>query len=245
MNTTAPDVTPIISLLQEISKKSNTSGFVIGLSGGIDSSVAAALCVKAVGASLVRGFFLPSGVTPAGDEEDVRMLGEVLGIQVTAVPIASFIDQYRKMPGFSESSYLVGNLMARTRMTILYYYANQMNRLVCGTSNYTEFLLGYCTKYGDNAADVQPIIHLTKTEVWSLARNLGIPDRLIEKTPSAGLWQNQTDEDELGMKYAVIDEAIVNLENRGWKPVTPEEHLVLKKIEQAGHKQRAVPQVKR
>lgn len=245
MNTAGSDLSPIISLLQDISKKSNSSGFVIGLSGGIDSSVAAALCVRAVGASLVRGFFLPSGVTPGGDVEDVRMLGEVLGIQVTTVPIASVIDQYREMPGFLESSYLVGNLMARTRMTILYYYANQMNRLVCGTSNYTEFLLGYCTKYGDNAADVQPIIHLTKTEVWNLARVLGIPDRLIEKTPSAGLWQNQTDEDELGLKYAVIDEAIVNLENRGWKPVTPEENQVLEKIQRAGHKQNPVPQVKR
>ena len=245
MNTAGSDLSPIIGLLQDISKKSNSSGFVIGLSGGIDSSVAAALCVRAVGASLVRGFFLPSGVTPSGDEEDVRMLGEVLGIQVTTVPIASVIDQYRKMPGFLESSYLVGNLMARTRMTILYYYANQMNRLVCGTSNYTEFLLGYCTKYGDNAADVQPIIHLTKTEVWNLARVLGIPDRLIEKTPSAGLWQNQTDEDELGMKYAVIDVAIANLEKQGWNPNTPEEQWVLERITRAGHKQPPVPQLKR
>jgi NAD+ synthase len=120
-----------------------------------------------------------------------------------------------------------------------------MNRLVCGTSNYTEYLLGYCTKYGDNAADVQPIIHLQKTQVWDLARTLGIPARLIEKTPSAGLWQNQTDEDELGMKYTVIDEAIRNLEKQGWEPKSPDEERVMEKMNRAGHKKRPAPQVKR
>jgi len=120
-----------------------------------------------------------------------------------------------------------------------------MNRLVCGTSNYTEYLVGYCTKYGDNAADVQPILHLQKTQVWQLARKIGIPERLITKTPSAGLWHNQTDEDELGMTYEVIDTAIKCLEIQEWVPKTQEERIVLEKIQRAGHKQRPVPQVKR
>lgn len=243
--TRSRDPDSIIALLQDVLRSSSSSGFVIGLSGGIDSGVAATLCVRAAGCDHVQGFFLPSAVTPAQDADDVTLLAEFLQIPVLTIPITPFIDQYRMMPGFTETSYLVGNLMARTRMTILYYYANQMNRLVCGTSNYTEYVLGYCTKYGDNAADVQPIIHLQKSEVWSLAEHLGLPLRLIEKTPSAGLWHNQTDENELGMKYEVIDEAISHLEQQGWVPKTVEEEWVIEKMKRAGHKQRPAPQVNR
>ena len=245
MTHSSPDPDSIIRLLQDVLASGSLKGFIVGLSGGIDSGVAATLCVRAAGPEKVQGIFLPSAVTPSEDAADVQMLADFLKIQVMTIPIGPVIDQYRKMPGFTETSYLVGNLMARTRMTILYYYANQMNRLVCGTSNYTEFLLGYCTKYGDNAADVQPIIHLQKTQVWELARTLGIPARLIEKTPSAGLWQNQTDEDELGMKYAVIDEAIRNLEKQGWEPKSTDEERILEKMNRAGHKQRPAFQVKR
>ena len=245
MITDSPDPEPILAVLKDTIQSSQASGFVIGLSGGIDSSVSAALCVQTVGPEYVQGIFLPSDVTPSQDAEDVRLLAEFLEIPVMTIPIGSIIDQYRSMPGFIDTPYLAGNLMARTRMTILYYYANQMNRLVCGTSNYTEYLVGYCTKYGDNAADVQPILHLQKTQVWQLARKIGIPERLITKTPSAGLWHNQTDEDELGMTYEVIDTAIKSLEIQEWIPKTQEERIVLEKIQRAGHKQRSVPQVKR
>lgn len=245
MITDSPDPEQILAVLKDTIQSSQASGFVIGLSGGIDSSVSAALCVQAVGPEYVQGIFLPSDVTPSQDAEDVRLLAEFLEIPVMTIPIGSIIDQYRSMPGFIDTPYLAGNLMARTRMTILYYYANQMNRLVCGTSNYTEYLVGYCTKYGDNAADVQPILHLQKTQVWQFARKIGIPERLITKTPSAGLWHNQTDEDELGMTYEVIDTAIKSLEIQEWVPKTQEERIVLEKIQRAGHKQRPVPQVKR
>jgi len=245
MTGTSPDPDSIITLLQDVLISGSSKGFVIGLSGGIDSAVAAALCVRAAGSDMVQGFLLPSAVTPSEDAADVRLLAESLHIPVMTIPIGPVIDQYRKKPDFTENSYLVGNLMARTRMTILYYYANQMNRLVCGTSNYTEYLLGYCTKFGDNAADVQPIMHLLKTQVWDLARYLGLPQKVIEKTPSAGLWHNQTDEDELGMPYAVIDEAITNLEKQGWKPKSPAEQRVMEKIHRAGHKQRPAPHIKR
>lgn len=245
MTASSPDPDSIITLLQDVLASGSSKGFVVGLSGGIDSGVAATLCVRAAGPERVQGIFLPSAVTPSEDAADVQLLADFLNIPVMTIPIGPVIDQYRKMPCFTETPYLVGNLMARTRMTILYYYANQLNRLVCGTSNYTEYLLGYCTKYGDNAADVQPIIHLQKTQVWDLAKTLGIPARLIEKTPSAGLWQNQTDEDELGMKYTVIDEAIRNLEKQGWEPKNPDEERVMKKMNRAGHKKRPAPQVKR
>ena len=241
----SPDTEQIITLLKDVMDSGSFTGFVTGLSGGIDSAVAAALCVRAAGPENLLGIFLPSAVTPHEDAADVQLLAEFLKIQTLTIPIGGMIDQYRMMPGFTGSVHLVGNLMARTRMTILYYYANQMNRLVCGTSNYTEYLLGYSTKYGDSAADVQPIIHLQKTEVWSLAKNLGLPVKLIEKTPSAGLWQNQTDEEELGMKYQVIDEAIKNLEKQGWEPKNPDEQKVMEKILCSAHKRRPVPHVKR
>jgi NAD+ synthase len=238
-------VHPSVTLLEELFTSSGADGFVIGLSGGIDSSVAATLCVRAVGPDRVFGLFLPSAVTPAEDKADVQLLGEFLNISILTVPISPIIDQYRQIPRFIDTPYLVGNLMARTRMTILYYYANATNRLVCGTSNRTEYLLGYCTKFGDNAADVQPIIHLLKHEVWDLARALGIPDRLIQKAPSAGLWQNQTDEAELGLTYQAIDAAIKSLEEHEWKPKNPIEEKVLEKIIRAGHKQMPAPHVKR
>ncbi|NLV28192.1 MAG: NAD(+) synthase [Methanomicrobiales archaeon] len=245
MNSEKPEISPIILLLQDVMQKSDAKGFVIGLSGGIDSSVAATLCVRAAGSSHVMGFFLPSSVTSLVDTEDVKILSDVLGISVQTIPIGPLIDQYRNMPGFTDTPYLVGNLMARTRMAILYYYANQMNLLVCGTSNYTEYLLGYCTKYGDSAADVQPIIHLQKSEIWNLAKDLDIPGRLIEKVPSAGLWPDQTDEKELGMKYADIDRIISNLERQGWGAKTPEEKQVLEMVHRAGHKKQPAPQVNR
>lgn len=241
----SPDLNDILALLKESLRSSGASGFVVGLSGGVDSAVVAALCVRAAGTGAVRGYFLPSPVTPADDGEDVQMLGDTLGIEVETIPIGPILDRYRDIPDFLETPYLVGNLMARTRMTLLYYYANASGMLVCGTSNRTEFLLGYCTKYGDNAADVQPIIHLLKSEVWSLARVLKLPDRIITKAPSAGLWQDQTDEGEIGISYGAIDAAIRHLENRSWIPGTDDERAVLERIRRAAHKQHPVPQVKR
>ncbi|MDD1724929.1 MAG: NAD(+) synthase [Methanospirillum sp.] len=240
-----PDLNDILALLKESLRSSGASGFVLGLSGGVDSAVAAALCTRAAGTGAVRGFFLPSMVTRTDDAEDVHMLGDLLGIEVRTIPIGPIIDRYRDIPGFLETPYLVGNLMARTRMTLLYYQANASGMLVCGTSNRTEFLLGYCTKHGDNAADVQPIIHLLKSEVWGLARILDLPDRIVSKAPSAGLWQDQTDEGEIGMSYEVIDTAIRNLENRSWIPETDDERMVLERIRKAAHKQYPALQVKR
>jgi len=241
----SPDPEPIISLLKNTLSKSHATGFIIGISGGIDSAVSASLCVRATGSTAVTGIFLPSKVTPDTDYNDVILLTEKLGINIITVPIEDIISKYKNLPDFEETPYLIGNLMARTRMTILYYYANRLNRLVCGTSNYTEFLLGYCTKFGDNAADVQPIIHLSKSEVWDLAGTLGVPDKIIKRTPTAGLWQNQTDEGELGMTYAEIDNSIIHLEKQLWIPETEIERKIMDRILRAGHKQQPAPQIKR
>jgi NAD+ synthase len=126
-------------------------------------------------------------------------------------------------------------------MVILYYYANRDGLLVCGTSNRTEYLLGYCTKFGDNAADLQPIIHLYKTDIFEYAREIGIPERIIKKTPSAGLWAGQSDEAELGITYYEIDTALRALEKNGWNSTNPTEERVLALVKKSSHKRMNPP----
>jgi len=231
----------ICNLLRMTMERSGANGFVVGISGGVDSALVATLCARAVGPSRVHGIFMPSDVTPTGDAADVAALAAGLSIRVETIPIGHIVDQYCMLPGFVESDYLHGNLMARTRMTVLYYAANRDSYLVCGTSNRTEFILGYCTKYGDNAADVQPIVHLLKSDVWDLARYLGVPDSIITRPPSAGLWHGQTDEGELGISYGDLDCAIRNLDQNGWKPESEIEKKVASRCVAAWHKQNPAP----
>lgn len=237
MDTSLNNVTDICTLLTEQITSSGAAGYVVGLSGGVDSALAATLCCHAIGPSRVLGLFLPSAVTPDEDAADVRLLVEHLSMRLETIPISPFIDQYRLTPGFVETPYLLGNLMARTRMALLYYVANRDSCMVCGTSNRTEYLLGYCTKYGDNAADVQPILHLLKSEVWEMAGSLGVPEQIISRTPTAGLWPGQTDEQELGFSYADIDAAIRSLDRHGWIPENAVEERIVAKNRAARHKQ--------
>jgi len=220
---------------------SGCSRIVIGVSGGIDSAVAAAFCEKAIGGKNILGLSMPSLVSREEDLEDAEMLCEQLGITHLTVPIDPMMEAFHGMPGFVGTPYLEGNLMARSRMAILYYYANRDNRLVCGTSNRTEFLLGYTTKHGDNAADFQPILHLLKTDVREVAAELGIPDPIIKKAPSAGLWPGQSDEGEIGMTYAEIDDAIRALELQEWKPKNSGEEKVLELVRKSEHKRLPAP----
>jgi NAD+ synthase len=215
---------------------SGSDGIVVGVSGGLDSALSASLCAAAIGGEKVKGLLLPSAVTR---EEDIRDAEEVctrLGIPAVTIPIQPILDRYRMIPNYSGSAYLEGNLMARIRMTLLYYHANRDNRLVCGTSNRSEYLLGYCTKYGDNAADFQPLLHLYKTEVYALARDKGLPAAILNKPPSAGLWAGQTDEEDLGLPYVEIDRALRALETNRWVPVSPEEERVLQRVQESQHK---------
>jgi NAD+ synthase len=151
------------------------------------------------------------------------------------------LEGFRTMPEFKESRYLLGNLMARTRMAVLYYHANRDQKIVCGTSNRSEFMLGYCTKYGDNAADLQPLLHLYKTEVYEYANELGIPEPIIKKAPSAGLWEGQRDEEEIGLSYAEIDHSLQALELKGWIAATPTEEKVLGLVKKSEHKRIPAP----
>ncbi|WP_042706106.1 NAD+ synthase [Methanomicrobium mobile] len=220
---------------------SGRNKIIIGLSGGIDSALAAVLCTRAVGAENVLGYMLPSAVTPKEDIDDVKALCEKFGIRLAIVPITGLIGEFSKIEGFTEDNYLLGNVMARLRMTILYYYANQNQGLVCGTSNKSEYLLGYSTKHGDDAGDIEPLMHLYKTEVRILSAFTGVIQPIIDKTPSAGLYSGQSDEKEIGFTYAVIDEALRNLEANNWKPQNDTESAILEKVKKAAHKRNAPP----
>ena len=216
-------------------------GIVLGLSGGIDSAVAAAFSCRAVGPDKVLGLLLPTSVTNPQDTKDAQELCRKLGMRHEIVSIDPILDGFRSMPGFTATPYLLGNLMSRTRMVVLYYYANRDNRFVCGTSNRSEYMLGYCTKYGDSAADIQPLLHLYKTEIYVVAKELGIPDPILKKVPSAGLWEGQSDEKEIGLTYAEIDGALMALELQEGKAKTPVEEKVLSLVQKSGHKRRPAP----
>jgi NAD+ synthase len=215
---------------------SGSTGIVIGISGGIDSAVSASFCCRAVGGDRVLGLTLPSDITPEEDLTDAADLCDMLGMEHRVISIEPILHSFKGIPGYSDSPYLRGNLMARIRMTLLYYHANRDNRLVCGTSNRTEFLLGYCTKFGDNAADIQPILHLYKTDVSVVANEIGVPEAIRRKKPSAGLWTDQTDEEEIGLSYPVIDAALQALEQNSWESRSPEEEQVLRMVRKSEHK---------
>ncbi|MDD1693680.1 MAG: NAD+ synthase [Methanoregula sp.] len=216
-------------------------GIVIGLSGGIDSAVAAAFCCRAVGPANVLGLSLPTSVSNPVDVRDAEELCSLLKMPHAVISIDPMLDAYRSLPGFVETPYLLGNLMARIRMVTLYYHANRDKRIVCGTSNLSEYMLGYCTKFGDNAADLQPLLHLYKTDVYVVAKELGIPEPIMKKDPSAGLWEGQSDEKEIGLTYAEIDTSLKALLHQQWQARTSTEERVLALVKKSEHKRIAAP----
>ncbi|EHQ37044.1 NAD(+) synthase [Methanoplanus limicola] len=217
------------------------SRIVIGISGGIDSAVAAGLSAKAIGGGNVYGYMLPSDVTPKEDIEDGRALCEKFGINFLVVPITEIQKAFETLTGYEETDYLRGNLMARIRMTALYYFANRDSALVCGTSNRSEYMLGYSTKHGDDSADIQPLLHLLKKDVRAVASEISVPQAIIDKKPSAGLYKGQSDEDEIGHTYDSIDRAIENLEANSYMPENEEEKSILELIKKAAHKRTGPP----
>jgi NAD+ synthase len=220
---------------------SGGKGIVVGLSGGIDSAVAATFCCRAIGGDKVLGLTLPSNVSNPADIEDAAALCKYLGMDHRVIFIEPMLEGFKRMPDFKESRYLLGNLMARIRMTVLYYHANRDQKIVCGTSNRSEYLLGYCTKYGDNAADLQPLLHLYKTEIYEYAKEMEIPESIIKKAPSAGLWEGQSDEEEIGLSYEKIDVSLKSLELQGWRATTPVEDKVLELVRKSEHKRMPAP----
>jgi NAD+ synthase len=193
-------------------QESGADGVVVGLSGGVDSATTSKLCKEAIGADKVLNLFLPSRSTPKGDLEDARSFCEKEGMELRTVDIEPSIKAFESMLPEARRAELRGNIAARCRMIVLFHHAKLMNRLVMGTSNKSELLVGYFTKFGDGGADFCPIGDLYKTEVRLLARQLGVPKRIIDKVPSAGLWKGQTDEGELGVTYEDLDKVLAAME---------------------------------
>jgi len=178
-------------------------GVILGLSGGVDSAVVAVLAKKALGRKRVLGLLLPCESHP-GDFADAKLLCRKFGINHKAVDLTPVYRAIKKV--FPKGNKLaLANLKPRLRMLTLYYFANNLNYLVLGTGNKSELSVGYFTKYGDGGVDLLPIGGLLKTEVRRLAARLGIPDRVIVKPPTAGLWKGQTDECEMGLTYDLLD----------------------------------------
>lgn len=187
---------------------SGLKGAVVTVSGGIDSAVTLALTVKALGREQVRAVTMPErDVTPEEDVTDVMRLAEMFGVTCDVVEITPVIHVMRSLLPLYDPSDLIasGNIKPRVRMVIAYHYANTLRSMVIGSANKTEWLTGYFTKYGDGGVDLMPLADLYKTQVRQLARHLAIPQGIIEKTPTAGLWPGQSDEGELGIRYEILD----------------------------------------
>ncbi len=183
--------------------KSSAKGLVIGLSGGLDSSVVLKLSVNALGQPHVLGLVMPSDTTPREDTDHAIDLARDLGIRYHIVDIHPIIQKFEEI--LPEDKEARGNLMARIRMSLLYYYAGISGYLVAGTSDKSEVQIGYFSKFGDGAADIMPIAILYKTQVRALAQYLGIPAAIVQKKSSPRLWENHLAEDEIGMNYELID----------------------------------------
>ena len=188
----------------------NMSGGIVGLSGGIDSAVTAALLNRASDIE-VFGIILPCHSNEE-DRNDAILIADALNIDYDELDLSGHYDFLLKdlktvMPG--ENKLAESNIKPRLRMTTLYYLAARKNYLVIGTDNWSELYTGYFTKYGDGGIDLAPLGRLVKSEVKGLASYLGIPEKIIDRKPSAGLWEEQTDENEMGVSYDVLDRYIL------------------------------------
>lgn len=198
----------IVKFIQSKVSEAKTDGIVVGLSGGIDSTLIAYLACEAVGKENVFGIIMPSTTTPTEDKIHGISIAQGLGIDYKEIAIDSILNEFLFMTQLEEDNLAIGNLKARIRMSIIYFYANQKKYLVSGTGNKSEIIIGYFTKHGDGACDIEPIGDLYKTDVFKLSRHMGVPEDIIDKPPRAGLWNNQTDEAEIGMSYDLIDQIL-------------------------------------
>jgi len=197
----------LVLFLRDAVTKVGFQRAVIALSGGIDSALSAYLVTEALGPENVLAIRMPYRLSSQDSLDDAQAVIDALGIHSDTVDITPMVDPL--LDRFPDASKLrQGNILARMRMIVLYDQSAAFGGLVIGTSNKTETLLGYTTIYGDNAAAVQPIADLYKTQVRQLSRDLGIPQHVIEKPPSADLWEGQTDEGELGFTYETADQIL-------------------------------------
>ncbi len=200
----------LVNFIREEVRKSGLKKGILGLSGGLDSAVCAALAAKALGPQNVVGMILPYGEASKADVKDALKAADQFGLDRKVVDIAPQIDAYFSANP-TDNRLLKGNKMARERMSIIYDHSAREKALPLGTSNKTELLIGYGTIYGDMASAINPIGDLYKTQLRQLAAHLSVPEDIITKPPTAGLWAGQTDEAEIGFRYEELDLMLYNL----------------------------------
>jgi len=212
--TTNPEeaTTVIKDFIKTYVTQAGATGVVLGLSGGVDSAVVAILATQALSKKNVLCLFMPEEATPDDDRRHQHLITTKYHIPTITIDITPLVTTYVETLGEKPPKMTYANIKARARMILLFAHANKMNRLVCGTSNKSEMLVGYYTKYGDGGVDIQPIGDLYKTQIYDIARYLNIPTPIITKPPTAGLWVGQTDEGELKMKYETLDQILMGLE---------------------------------
>lgn len=204
----------IIQFIKQVFTNSGLDQAIVGVSGGIDSAVVLGLLTKVLPLTNIHPLLLPHGDQEMQDAENVCMKLGFSNEMISVINIEPIVQAVEKTLGENLSSLRTGNIMARSRMMVLFDQAKKHRALVVGTENRSENLLGYFTRFGDSASDLEPIANLYKTEVRQLARDLKLPEEIINKLPSAGLWAGQTDETEFGFSYDQADELLEQLESQ-------------------------------
>ena len=202
----------IKAFIRSKTEDTKATGVTIGLSGGLDSTLVAHLCVGTLGKERVLGVMMPEKGSDPEDLEHGLLVAKKLGIEHMVVDITGPVQSFLEILPKLTTQITAANVKARCRMIVLYMIANSTGRLVMGCSNKTELMVGYFTKFGDGGADYLPIGDLYKTQVRELAARVGIDAEILRKPPSAGLWQGQTDEGEMGITYDVLDQILYGLE---------------------------------
>jgi NAD+ synthase len=237
----------IVDFIKDYVTRTGVKGVILGLSGGIDSSLVATLACEAIGPEMVLGVMLPvDAKKDAQNVTDARELAESLGIRHALYEIKEAIAAYDSL---NLDKVALGNLAARLRMATWYARANQENRLVLGGGNKTELMIGYFTKYGDGGTDILPIGDLYKTNVRDLSKHLGVPEAIVKKAPSAGLWAGQTDEGEIGITYPELDSILYLLIEKGmnsediidWGLEKDKVEKVMRMMKLSEHKRKPLP----
>ena len=221
-------------------EKSGAKGLVFGLSGGIDSACVAALSKKAFGNNCL-GLIMPCE-SHSDDEDMAFLVANKFSIPVKKISLDESFKELLKILPSSDNRISIANIKPRLRMLTLYYFAGNYNYLVAGTDNKTEAMLGYYTKYGDGGVDILPIGNMFKSQVRELARELSIPQEIIERKPSAGLWPGQFDEDEIGLSYDKMDTILKAIENGSTKNTNKTDmNKIMEIISKSQHKRDPIP----
>ena len=205
----------LTSFIADGNRSAGTEGMVVGLSGGVDSALSTALAARALGPERVHALYLPYRTSSPESQADAQAVADACGLALRVVDISTMVDTFFDQHEGDADRVRRGNLMARIRMAILFDQSKKLGSLVLGTSNKTEILLGYSTIFGDNASSLNPLGDLYKQQVWQLAEEVGVPEPVITKKPSADLWPGQTDEGELGFAYNTADEVLYLMFDQG------------------------------